>query len=271
MVRGVLGKPIFDLVPYLDLRPLPGIHDEVCIGLTRITDNEYTGGSHRSMGIMPERLEAEALTDYGEIIADMSDEDFLVLGAMSDTPQLWDLERRETVTFGEERDVLLNQRQMRWLEVRHGVYFPWKTYVELMPGGRWDEKANPKGKAFTREALALFPKTCAFIRALPFTSIGSVKLLGLQPHDHGTVHRDRDGQKALHVDHFVTFCPGKNKRLFVYDEETDTRHVATTEAYWFNDADYHGVLADPFFRYSFRVDGTFTPEFLARVERSAAP
>ena len=51
-------------------------------------------------------------------------------------------------------------------------------------------------------------------------------------------------------------------------------HVATTEAYWFNDADYHGVLADPFFRYSFRVDGTFTPEFVAgleRAERTAAP
>ena len=72
----------------------------------------------------------------------MTDEEFLVLGALSDTPQLWDLEKRDTVTFGEERDVLLNQRQMRWLEVRHGVYFPWKTYIELMPGGRWDEKAN---------------------------------------------------------------------------------------------------------------------------------
>jgi hypothetical protein len=30
---------------------------------------------------------------------------------------------------------------------------------------------------------------------------------------------------------------------------------------WFNDHDYHGVLADPFFRYSVRVDGPFTPEF----------
>src|SRR5437764_40828 len=122
MVRGVLGKPIFDLVPYLDLQKLPAIHDEVCIGLTRIKDAEYTGGSHRSMGIMPERLEGEALTDYGEIIADMTDDEFLVLGALSDTPQLWDVDKRDTITFGEERDVLLNQRQMRWLEVRYGVY-----------------------------------------------------------------------------------------------------------------------------------------------------
>ena len=33
-------------------------------------------------------------------------------------------------------------------------------------------------------------------------------------------------------------------------------------AYWFNDMDYHGVLADPFFRYSVRVDGVFAPGFV---------
>jgi hypothetical protein len=46
--------------------------------------------------------------------------------------------------------------------------------------------------------------------------------------------------------------------------------VATSQAYWFNDADYHGVLSDPFFRYSFRVDGTFTPAFLEMLQRAAS-
>ena len=40
--------------------------------------------------------------------------------------------------------------------------------------------------------------------------------------------------------------------------------------YWFNDSDYHGVEADPFFRYSVRVDGFFRPEFLQRLRRSMA-
>jgi Rieske 2Fe-2S family protein len=40
-----------------------------------------------------------------------------------------------------------------------------------------------------------------------------------------------------------------------------------SRAYWFNDMDWHGVRADPFFRYSLRVDGVFRPEFLARLER----
>jgi hypothetical protein len=262
MVRGVLGHPIFDLEPFLDLGPLEAIHDEACIGLAKIKDVEYTGGSHRSMGIMPDARAAEALVDYGEIMAEMSDDEFMVLGALGDNPSLWDPQKRGEFTYGEERDLLLNRVQMRWLEVRYGVYFPWKTYAELMPGGRWDDKANPKGKAFTREAQLLFPKTIAYIKSLPFSSIGSVKLLGVSPNDHGTVHRDRDGKKAEHVDHFVTLCPKKNKRLFVYDADTNETHEASTRAYWFNDADYHGVAADPFFRYSIRIDGTFKPEFL---------
>ena len=137
------------------------------------------------MGIMPPGREEEALTDYGEVIAAMSDDEFMVLGALADEPHLFDPTKRGETTYGEERDLLFNQTQMKWLEVRYGVYFPWKTYVELMPGGRWDEKASPRGKAFTRDAMLHLPKTCAFIRTLPFLSIGSVKLLGVSPHDHG--------------------------------------------------------------------------------------
>ncbi len=43
-----------------------------------------------------------------------------------------------------------------------------------------------------------------------------------------------------------------------------------TRAYWFNDGDYHGVEADPFFRYSVRVDGFFRPEFLQHLRRTMA-
>jgi hypothetical protein len=33
--------------------------------------------------------------------------------------------------------------------------------------------------------------------------------------------------------------------------------------------DYHGVLPDPWFRYSVRVDGVFTPAFARAIERHA--
>jgi hypothetical protein len=39
--------------------------------------------------------------------------------------------------------------------------------------------------------------------------------------------------------------------------------------YWFNDMDWHGVHADPWFRYSVRVDGVFEPGFLEGIRRAA--
>ena len=42
--------------------------------------------------------------------------------------------------------------------------------------------------------------------------------------------------------------------------------MVDARAYWFNDMDYHGVLADPFFRYSVRVDGTFVPGFVEQLQ-----
>ena len=102
---------------------------------------------------------------------------------------------------------------------------------------------NPKGKKqFTREALRLFPKTCAYIRELPFASIGSVKLLGVAPHDYGTTHRDREGKDAERQEHFITVCPEKEQTPFTcMMAETRESHTASSRSYWFNDGDYHGV------------------------------
>jgi len=103
---------------------------------------------------------------------------------------------------------------------------------------------------------------------LPFTEVGRCILLGLEANDHGTVHRDGDPDEKPEIDHFIVFCPRKNKRLFLWDEEARRRHFINSQIYWFNDSDYHGVAADHFFRYSIRVDGYSRPDFLER-SRSA--
>src|SRR5262249_3107783 len=74
-LSGIGGHAFVDLRPHLtalgvsvDLAP---IHEEVCVGLASVPV-DYTGGSHRSMRIMPGLREAEALVDYGESISAMS-------------------------------------------------------------------------------------------------------------------------------------------------------------------------------------------------------
>jgi hypothetical protein len=269
-IHGILGKPYVDLEPFLapfiDLGDLDAIHEEVCVALANVPV-DYTGGSHRTMGIMPASRTAEALVDYGEAIAKMTATDFATLRSLADDPESFPSSAKGA-TFGEERDHPLSRRQMLWLEYRFGVYFPWKVYFEMIPNRWWDDKSDA-GKEFTRLARTFFPKTIELVKRLPFQHIGRCNVMGLAAHDHGTVHRDGVMEEKRRVDHFVTLCPARNKRLFLWDEEKKEKVPVTGRAYWFNDSDYHGVEPDPFFRYSIRVDGVFQPELLARIEQAA--
>ncbi len=261
MLTGVLGRPFVDLEPHLDLSGLDEVHEEICLALTQIPV-DYTGGSHRSMGIVPPSLRAQSWADYGEVIAAMSEREFATLRSLADDPAAFGDKDQE---FGEERDVALSRRQMLWLERRFGVYFPWKVYVELIPNRHWGDRADPAGKAWNRIARSFFPKTMAFVKRLPFASIGRCNVMGLDTNDFGTVHRDADPAEEP-AGPFITLCPAKNKRLFLWDEERGEKTEVVSRAYWFNDGDYHGVEPDPWFRYSLRVDGTFRDDFLEKVQ-----
>jgi hypothetical protein len=260
---GIFDRPVIDLEPYVDLGALAALDDEICLGLCQVAV-DYTGGSHKWMGIVPPSLVDEPYADYGQVLAAMSRAELARFVALSDTPDAFDLDRRQDYEFGEERDWPLNRRQMRYLEYRYGVYFPWKVFYELMPNTRWEERANADDKAFTDESRRLFPRTVAFIERLPFQRVGRCNLLGLQSNDHGTVHRD--GEDESEAGHFMTLCPRGDKRLFLWDERTKSRMPIGGRAYWFDDRKYHGVEAAPYFRYSIRVDGVFTPRFLAQLE-----
>lgn len=263
---GLYGRPFVDLEPYLDLAALPAIHDEICLGLANMPV-DYTGGSHRSMGIMPPSRADEVVRDYGEAIRAMDHSSFATFRSLADDPSVIDTARRGEQEFGEEREVPLSRRQMLWLKYRHGIYFPWKVYVELMPNRWWGDKANPSGKRFTRLADTLFPRTLAWVRELPFVSVGRCNIMGLEAHDHGTVHRDGDPDEQRTPDPFITVCPGPEKRLYLWDEARGHKTPVTGRAYWFNDHDYHGVEADPYFRYSIRVDGVFREDFADTLRR----
>jgi hypothetical protein len=264
---GVRGRPFLDLSHLVEPARLAEIDLEITRGLAQVTV-AYTGGSHRSMGIVPKAFLASCGIDYREVIEAMDDEAYETFVRLADDPDELDEDAVAARDFGEERTLSLSLRQMRLLEFRYGVYFPWKVFYELLPVHYWDEKSSGAGKTFTREARVFFPQTVALLKSLPFREIGRALLLGLAANDHGTVHRDADPAEKTTVDHFLTICPRGDKRLFLWDDAAQRREEVKGTVYWFNDSDYHGVLADPFFRYSIRVDGVFTEEFLQSLPRS---
>ena len=267
-LSGIFGLPFVDLYELLGRPSLDAVHEEICLALAK-APVDYTGGSHRSMAIMPAGREREALVDYGEVIAAMSDDAFATFRALADDPSSIAEDARALGQFGEERSHPLSRRQMLWLKVRFGVYFPWKAYVELIPNRTWGEKSAATGKHFTGRAKAFYPRTLALLQTLPFEQIGRANVMGLEAHDHGTVHRDCDPAAQETPDHFITLCPANNKQLYLWDDARQQKTAVNGQAVWFNDADYHGVDAAPYFQYSLRVDGYFRPEFLTRIREQA--
>jgi hypothetical protein len=268
-LRGIWGRPFIDLTPYVDVSRFAEVDDEIAWALVHL-ETSYTGGSHKTMGIVPPSLVDDPYVDYGQVIAKMSHDEFARFASLSDDPDALDPDQRDADAFGEERAHALSRRQMRWLAYRYGVYFPWKVFYELIPTQGWDDKSSGQGKAFTDEARAHFPKLIALVESLPFTEIGRCNIMGLEANDHGTVHHDRSDDEKVAADHFITICPRGDKRLFLWDEEQKRKIPVPGRAYWFNDGDYHGVEADPYFRYSVRVDGFFRPELLDRLRRDLA-
>ena len=265
--EGLFGRPYIDLEPYIDGKALAALDDEICLALTRLPV-EYTGGSHKWMGIVPPSLEDEPYIDYGQVIEKMTRAEAAAFIALAHEPWAYDIDRFSDYEWGEERDNPLSREQVMWLKFKHGVYFPWKSFVEMIPNDGWEDKSGGAGKSWTDDARVHFPNLIKLVETLPFREIGRCNLLGLEANDHGTVHCD--GEKGTPADHFITLCPRGNKRLFLWDEEAQRKHFVKGHAYWFNDHDYHGVEADPFYRYSIRVDGVFEPAFVETLERDAA-
>lgn len=265
---GLFGQPYLDLEHHVDLELLGELDDEICGGLCQV-EVGYTGGSLKWMGVAAPWVLDDPYEDLGWVIERMTRKEREQLVSLADDPACFDPARIMDYTFGDETDHPLSKRQVRWLEYKFGVYFPWKVVYHLLENFRWEDNQSGRGKEWNPEALRFFPKTVAFVRSLPFTEIGRCLIFGLMPNDHATVHRDSEPGQSVSLAHCVNICPRADKRFFLVDPEGEAQTFVDSRVYWFNDMDYHGVEADPYFRYSIRVDGKLDPAFVRKVEREA--
>lgn len=275
-VHGIFGQPYLNLEHLIDDATLARMDREITRGLLRVPVS-YTGGSLKWMGVVAPWVMDDGYRDLMEAVDGFSREELAELVALADDPSAFDLggegdERNingKKYSFGDETDHPLNLAQMRWLSLRHGVYFPWKVCYHLLENDQWDDKHSGAGKTFLDEARSVFPETIRVIESLPFSEIGRVVIFGLEPNDHAPLHRDTEPGKALAVAQCISIEPRGTKRFYLCNAADAEPLVVDARVYWFNDMDYHGVLPDPFFRYSLRVDGKLRPELLRDLERRA--
>jgi hypothetical protein len=261
---GIYGRPFVDLSSVLDLSPLDDLDSEISRGLAHV-ETTYTGGTLKWMGVVAPWCMDDDYKDAMSVIEELDDDELETFISLADDPEKFQLAERKAYAFGDETDAPFNRAQEKWLAYRHGVYFPWKVCYHFLENDRWEDKHSGAGKKFGDEAREVFPETVRFLEGLPFKEIGRAVLFGLEPNDHAPLHRDSEPGRALQVAQSMSFCPRGDKRFYLQNAPDAEPLVVDTRAYWFNDMDYHGVLADPWFRYSVRVDGVFTPEFASRL------
>lgn len=264
---GIWGRPYIDLSGLIDTSSFEDLHEEIVCALPR-AEVSYTGGSLKWMGVTAPWVDRDPYADYMRVIEAFSREELVRFVSFGHPPADFDPEAPGAHAFGDETDNPLTREQMLYLKYRYGVYFPWKVCYHLLENDRWEDKHSGEGKEFTDEARRMFPRTVAFIEGLPFEEIGRCVLFGIEANDHAPAHRDSEPGKALTIAQSISFAPRPNKRLYVCDATGEHKTVIEAPIYWFNDMDYHGVEAAPYFRYSIRVDGVFEHGFLQRLRRS---
>jgi Rieske 2Fe-2S family protein len=287
-LHGIGGLPFVDLTPLLDTAPLAAIDAEIALGLTRVQPS-YTGGTLKWMGVCAPPVLADGHADAMHVLQRLSPAELACFAALGDAHAPAEAhvptgdifgprpDGAPSVAYGDETDRPFTKAQMLWLKYRHGVYFPWKVAYHFLENERWEDKNSGEGKGFRAEARRVFPLTVAYLEALPFREIGRALVFGLESNDHAPLHRDTVPSSA-EIDHCITIAPCPGKRFYLGDLSQGRhgqlvhKHFIPSHArlYWFNDMDWHGVEADPFFRYSIRVDGVFEPDFLARVKAHVA-
>lgn len=219
---GLFGRPYLDLEPFLATRlaaiDLGVVDREITRGLAT-TPSSYTGGSLKWMGVVAPWAVEDGYVDYGHVIEKMNEEEVRELVLLADDPSSFDMSRWHEHRFGDETEHPLNLVQMRFLEFRHGVYFPWKVCYHLLDNDKWDDKHSGAGKAFNPEARRVFPETVRLIEALPFREIGRVVIFGLLGNDHAPAHRDSEPGKSMAVSQSISIDPRGDKRFYLIDAE----------------------------------------------------
>lgn len=139
-----------------------------------------------------------------------------------------------------------------------GAVIPW-FFACYLKKNDFSKKTRDVGQ--WTENAKYFPKLVKYLDTLPFKEIGRVLFFTSYPRSGVAIHRD--SIVAEHRDHNINlFLDAGWRPSFIWDEVKREKVYleAGARSYFFNNRDYHGVDSEPVFRYTLRIDGTFTDE-----------
>jgi hypothetical protein len=144
-----------------------------------------------------------------------------------------------------------------------GAVIPW-FFALYLKKNDFGKKTDDIGQ--WTESAKYFPNLVKYIETLPFKTVGRVLFFTSYPQAGVVIHRD--SVVAEHKDHNINlFFDGGWRPSFIWNEHKKEKVYLPngSKSYFFNNRDYHGVDPEPVFRYTLRVDGTFTDEVCEKL------
>jgi len=139
-----------------------------------------------------------------------------------------------------------------------GAIIPW-FFLLYLKKSTFNGKSSDSTSVTTPDSKH-FPKLMEYTNSLPFKTIGRIVFFTTFPNCAVPTHRD--SIVAEHKDHNINLFFSGARKSFVYDPLMKQKIYLdqSAKSYFFNNRDYHGVDAEPVFRYTLRIDGTFKDE-----------
>ena len=234
-----LDKKLFiNFDEYINTSNFDNLHKEVILALSTIDQNEMRWA--KFVGNMPP----------GEYEDSLIEDQYLTECNISE---------EEAQLF---KNMDLQQRR-KYLYFSKNIIKPWAFTVYLRQG-HFDRKKEQHGRNWEPVSTS-FPLLKEFVETLPFKSIGRVMLFCTDAYRDVPVHRDY--LPVEHYDHNINFFFDKGRKSYIYNPNTKEKFYLDLDcrSYFFNNRDFHGVDAENVFRYTLRVDGTFTDEIIKKI------
>jgi len=259
MIKGICGKPYFDMTTYLDMETFDQLQPEILTGFALARENAKEGTWMKpgfTFDNMSYKLSWKPIYQSMDEFMELPKDDPIYQAGIKLMPtDFKNFQQRNKFT--------------RYLKMAMGAYDPY-IYYYLWEEGSWDDRTAPR--KLTPEAEC-FPNVVKWVESLVgtvFEDIGRVIFFHCEADGIPFEHRDLDGSKGIqdytpHRNEFIHIRPNLRKPFYLWDPEAQGRTYINSRAAWWNDQDWHG--GDKLMQQSWglRIDGSFTEDFRKRL------
>jgi len=248
MIKGINGKPYYNLDKLLDINGWQKLHPEICRGLV-LSQNKKEGNLYSCAGaeISPHygfrKYIYQALEEYKNL---PDDHPIKIQGRL-----IGELDNRDQF--------------IQYIKLTLGAYDSYQFVFLKTEEGGWDSRFEEK--SWTSDA-EYFPGLKLWLENLVgdvFEHLGRI-IFFKQEHDtvpaiHRDLYQGNFDDYPPHRHEFIHITPDENKGMFLWDSTKNEKIYMNSRANFWNDLDWHSASPSAVQTYSLRIDGVFTESF----------